>query len=166
VWAILTLGSIGIGGIVVPASIITTIVCPDDLIATVSALTLAIRVLGGSIGYTIYYNIFAAKFKAHSLQLIGGLMEVEFGITNITFISDAIQLTAVSLLLGLQEIPGIAGNNTRYEMLVVAGQVAYAQSYKYVYFTSIGFGCVSIVAACLLGDINKYMDDHIAVIQH
>jgi len=61
-------------GIVVPASIIckflilkeesfptntfltasiATIICPDDLIATVAALTLAIRVIGGSIGYCV-----------------------------------------------------------------------------------------------------------------
>lgn len=28
-WAILTVASLGIGGIVVPASIMTTIICPD-----------------------------------------------------------------------------------------------------------------------------------------
>jgi hypothetical protein len=46
-YPILVLAGLGIGGILVPASIITTIVCPDDLIATVSALTLSIRVIGG-----------------------------------------------------------------------------------------------------------------------
>jgi hypothetical protein len=95
-WGLLVLAGIGIGGmllrarvirslvsdtsliihtgIVVPASIIcksssmkeksclteavltiskATIICPDDLIATVAALTLAIRVIGGSIGYCV-----------------------------------------------------------------------------------------------------------------
>lgn len=33
-WGLLVLAGLGIGGIVVPASIITTIICPDDLIAT------------------------------------------------------------------------------------------------------------------------------------
>ena len=50
-WGLLILSGLGVGGLVVPASIITTIICPDDLIATVSALTLSIRVIGGSIGY-------------------------------------------------------------------------------------------------------------------
>ena len=45
VYAILVIAGLGIGGIVVPASIMTTIVCPDDLIATVTALTLSIRVV-------------------------------------------------------------------------------------------------------------------------
>jgi hypothetical protein len=40
---------------------LATIICPDDLIATVAALTLAIRVIGGSIGYCVYYNVFICK---------------------------------------------------------------------------------------------------------
>lgn len=63
-WGILVLAGLGIGGIVVPASVITMIVCPDDLIATVAALTLSIRVIGGSIGYCIYckhIQMFGAK---------------------------------------------------------------------------------------------------------
>jgi hypothetical protein len=45
VYGILVVAGLGIGGIVLPASIITTIICPDDLIATVTALTLAVRVI-------------------------------------------------------------------------------------------------------------------------
>ena len=71
-----------------------------------------------------------------------------------------------SLLPLLQEIPGIKGNDTAYEMVVLAGQEAYAASYKYVYFASIAFGSVSILAACFLGDIGQYMDDHVAVVIH
>ena len=51
------LAGLGIGGIVVPASIMTTIICPDDLIATVAALTLSIRVIGGAVGYTVYWQL-------------------------------------------------------------------------------------------------------------
>ena len=49
---------------------------------------------------------------------------------------------------------------------MLAGQVAFADSYKYVYYTSIAFGAVSIIAACFLGDISAYMDDHVAVVMH
>jgi hypothetical protein len=68
---ILIVAGLGIGGILVPASIITTIVCPDDLIATVSALTLSIRVLGGSIGYAVYYNVFYNKFVPLAIEHVG-----------------------------------------------------------------------------------------------
>ncbi|KAI9817555.1 MAG: hypothetical protein M1827_001167 [Pycnora praestabilis] len=165
VYGLLVLAGLGIGGIVVPASIITTIICPDDLIATIAALTLAIRVIGGAIGYTAYYNVFINKFVPNAEYYIGGSM-LEMGITNTTYIIDAIGITGTSLLENLKLIPGIAGNETRYQILVAAGQMAYAESYKYVYFASIAFGSVSIIAACFLGDISKYMDDHVAVVMH
>jgi len=164
-WGLLILAGLGIGGIVVPASIITTIICPDDLIATIAALTLSIRVIGGSVGYCVYYNVFLNKFIPEATKNIGGVM-YGLGITNTTYIGEAIQLTGASLLPLLQNIPGIAGNETVYNIVVLAGQEAYAYAYKYVYYTSIAFGAVSILAACFLGDISPYMDDHVAVVIH
>lgn len=35
-----------------------------------------------------------------------------------------------------------------------------------VYYVSIAFGVVSFFCACCLGDISKYMDDHVAVVIH
>ncbi|KAF6219614.1 hypothetical protein HO133_004083 [Letharia lupina] len=163
-WGLLVLAGLGIGGIVVPASIITTIICPDDLIATVAALTLAVRVIGGSIGYTTYYNVFLSKFVPNAIYYIGGAMELELGITNPEAIETAITLTSASLLEEIKLIPGIAGNDTAWEIVVGAGQIAYAESYRWVYLVSIAFGGVSVIAACFLGNINKYMDDHVAVV--
>lgn len=160
-WGLLVLAGLGIGGIVVPASIMTTIICPDvrrilsyslshsfplssapfipltpsqDLIATVAALTLAIRVIGGSIGYTTYYNVFLSKFIPNAIYYIGGAMELELGITNPEAIETAIALTGASLLEEIKLIPGIAGNDTAWEIVVGAGQIAYAESYRYVDF--------------------------------
>ena len=163
-WGLLILAGLGIGGIVVPASIMTTIICPDDIIATVAALTLSIRVIGGCIGYTAYYNVFISKFVPNAIKYIGGTMALELNITNETLITEAIGYTGISLLPLLKTIPGIAGNDTAYEMVVAAGRVAYAESYKYVYFASIAFGSVSIIASVFLGNIDKYMDDHVAVV--
>ncbi|KAF7122696.1 hypothetical protein CNMCM5793_000806 [Aspergillus hiratsukae] len=165
-WGILVLAGLGIGGIVVPASIITTIICPDDLIATISALTLSIRVVGGSIGYTIYYNIFISKFVPNAKHFIGGVMVTQLNITNPAYIGEAIELTGASLLEELKTIPGIAGSEAAYNAVVAAGQLAYAESYKWVYYVSIAFGGVSILAACFLGSISQYMDDHVAVVMH
>ncbi len=158
------LGGLGIGGIVVPASIITTIICPDDLIATVAALTLAVRVIGGSIGYTTYYNVFIHKFVPNAIKYVGGAMVLELGIQSPAAIEEAITLTGASLIQDLKLIPGIAGNDTAYAIIVGAGQIAFAESYRYVYLVSIAFGGVSILAACFLGNIDKYMDDHVAVV--
>lgn len=91
-------------------------------------------------------------------------MILELGITNVTYITEAIVLTGASLIDDLQVIPGIAGNATAQAIVVAAGQQAYAESYRYVYLASIAFGVVSIVASCFLGNIDQYMDDHVAVV--
>lgn len=37
------------------------------------------------------------------------------------------------------------------------------EAYPYVYYVSIAFGVVSILCSLFLGNIKKYMTDHIAV---
>jgi hypothetical protein len=56
-----TIAGFGIGGVLVPLCTIAITVAPDRVIATTVALSLSIRLIGGSLGYTIYYNIFAEK---------------------------------------------------------------------------------------------------------
>ncbi|KAF7507219.1 hypothetical protein GJ744_010777 [Endocarpon pusillum] len=163
IYGLLVLAGLGVGGIVVPATIISTIICPDDLIATITALTLSVRVIGGAIGYAVYFSIFTSKFVSNAQSYIGGVMATQLNITDLTAITNAIELTAISLIEGIREIPGIAGNETAYQMVIDAGRLAYSKSYSYVYLVSIAFGVVSTVAACFLGDIDKYMDDHVAV---
>ncbi|KAJ8067292.1 hypothetical protein OCU04_004650 [Sclerotinia nivalis] len=163
VYGILIVAGLGIGGIVVPASIITTIICPDDLIATIAALTLAIRVVGGAIGYTTYYNVFLNKFVPELSARIG-LACYKNGIFDLKTITHIAALTGESLL---DDILPLVGNNvTIWNDVVLAGQEAYAAAYPWVYYVSIAFGAVSILASIGLGDISKYMDDHVAVVLH
>lgn len=106
------------------------------------------------------------------------------GLTNVTIITEALELTGASLIQDVAAIPQIAKLGPAvYNEFVIAGQVAYADAYRYVYFVSIGtffclmddslltcsalaFGAVSIIAAVFLGDISQYMDDHVAVVIH
>jgi hypothetical protein len=165
VYGILVVAGLGIGGIVVPASIITTIICPDDLIATIAALTLAIRVIGGAIGYTTYYNVFYNKFVPILTKNII-IASVENGIFNATVIRDIAELTGASLIQDILFLPGVDGNLTKWNALVHAGQESYAAAYPFVYYSSIAFGAVAILASLFLGDISKYMDNHVAVVIH
>ncbi|KAI9642085.1 hypothetical protein NHQ30_009956 [Ciborinia camelliae] len=163
VYGILVVAGLGIGGIVVPASIITTIICPDDLIATIAALTLAIRVVGGAIGYTTYYNVFLNKFVPE-LSIKIALACYANDIFDLHIITEIATLTGASLL---DDILPLVGNNvTIWNEIVVAGQEAYATAYPWVYYVSIAFGAISILASIGLGDISKYMDDHVAVVIH
>ena len=78
-------------------------------------------------------------------------------ITDLKLIEEAITLTGASLIEEIAFLPGIKGNEIAYETIVKAGQLAFAEAYKWVYYSSIAFGGVSIIAACFLGDISKYM---------
>jgi hypothetical protein len=60
-YTIVTIACVGVGGVIVPCSIIAQIACPDELIATITAITLSIRYVGGAIGFAVYYNIFFHK---------------------------------------------------------------------------------------------------------
>jgi MFS family permease len=157
----LVISGLGIGGIVVPASIISAIVCPDELIGTVTALTLAIRVLGGAVGYAIYYNVFVSHFTNNVQYYVGGLMEKVFGITDVAAITTVINLTAAGLVDDICELPFVTSTQMCDE-LVEAGQLAYIKSYPFVYYVTIAFGSVSIIASLFLKNINHHMDDHVA----
>lgn len=163
VYGMLVVAGLGIGGIVVQASVITTIICPDDLIATVTALTLSIRVIGGAIGYATYYNVFINKFVLILGEKIAAAC-IAHGITNPHAIGQAAELTGASLINDILYLPGVDGNVTIWKALVLAGQEGYAITYPYVYYSSIAFGVVSIVASAFIRDINKYMDGHVAVV--
>ena len=93
-------------------------------------------------------------------------MTTKLNITSTPVITAAIQLTGASLLEELHTLPGIQGNELAYEAVVKAGQIAYAESYRWVYLASTAFGGVSIIASCFLGNIDQYMDDHVAVVMH
>lgn len=111
-------------------------------------------------GYAIYYNVLVGRFKPTAIYNIGLAMIYEIGILDEGEIRDAILLTAAGLVNQIRELPGIAGNETAYNLVIVAGQEAFAYSYKIVYLVSIAFGGVSIIAACFLGNINQFMGEY------
>jgi Fungal trichothecene efflux pump (TRI12) len=159
-YILLIISGLGVGGIVVPASIITAIICPDELIATVTALTIAIRVLGGAIGYAIYYNVFLSHFKTNAQNEIVPILAA-VGVKDPTAIVGIIDLTGAGLINVIRTLPGMT--DPLWEALVAAGQEAYAKSYPFVYYVSIAFGCAATIASLFLTNIDHYMTDHIAV---
>ena len=92
-------------------------------------------------------------------------MLTKLGIEDPHLIEKAILATSTSLIEQIRLIPGLE-SEAAYQAVVRAGQIAFAESYKYVYFVSIAFGVLSIISAMFLGDIQKYMTDHVAVVVH
>ena len=157
-----TLAGFAVGGLIVPAATIATIACPDDMIATTAGLTLALRAIGGSIGFTIYYNIFVNKLHAKLPAEIAAYA-IEAGLPP----PDAVAFVTTFLTnaTGLAEVSGVTPKVIAAGVL--GSQWAFADSLKYIYYTSIPFGILSVIAALFLGDISPYMTNRIvATLNH
>ncbi len=173
VYAVLVVAGLGVGGILVPASLVAMVVCPEDLIATATALTLAVRVVGGAIGYSIYYNVFVHQLvprlksflPAAVMQGLAAAASSSPPVNSTALIKQVILLTATARTEAIASLPGVGGQDSpMYHALIVAGQQAYEGAYPYVYYCSIGFGVISMVASFFMDDVGMYMDDHVSVV--
>lgn len=153
-----SLAGIGVGGILVPAATVAMIVVPDSLLATAVSLSLSVRTVGGSIGYSIYYNVFANRLKTklpayvavRALQAGLPATELkEFLETFLTVPAQAATLNGVT--------PAIL------EAAVLGSRWAYADSIRYVWYTSIAFGSVACILCLFMPSIRKYGTNRVAV---
>ncbi|KAI9686287.1 MAG: hypothetical protein M1822_003943 [Bathelium mastoideum] len=161
VYAAVTFACLGVGAVIVPNQIIATIICPDDLIATITALTISVRIVGGIIGYAAYYHLLRTGFlKAIFVYLApvvigsGVLDPIEFG-------QIAMNLSG-NLRATIPHFPAI-DTPDKVAAVIHAGRQCFAAAYSQVYYVSIAFGGAAIIAACFLPDITKLMDNHVAV---
>ena len=156
------LGGLGVGGIIVPAAVILTIVSPDEVIATVTAITLSIRLIGGSIGYAIYFNVFENKVTEVFPPIVGTAV-IEAGLPP-TEILPFLAALAAQNMTAIAQLKGIT------PAVLAAAQAgvsdAYVLGFQRIYYVSIAFGGAAIIASIFLGDIRKYMVDRVAVDIH
>lgn len=153
-----TIAGFGVGGLLVPAATVAMIVVPDSLLATTAALSLSIRTLGGSIGYTIYYNIFV-----HKLTGILPTTVAEYAVKAGLAPEDA-KVFVGTLLTAPANITTVPGFTPDILQAAEVGvRWAYSGALKYVWYASIPFGIVTIIAAAFLPSIKKYQTNRVAV---
>lgn len=135
----------------------TDLLSPDDLIASVVALALSIRVIGGSIGFTIYYNVFVQKLTpllpeyVSRYALNAGLPESSLTDFVTAYFTDPTTLSSV------------AGVNADVIAAAALGSSwAYSEALKWVWYISIPFGVCAIITSFFVGDVSKYMTNRIA----
>ncbi|KAL2198723.1 fungal trichothecene efflux pump [Corynascus similis CBS 632.67] len=163
VYAILFMTGIGVGGITIPVSTVATILCRADAIATVTALTLAVRLVGGAVGYAVYFNVFVRRLVPELAALLPPVC-ARVGIADPEVVAQVIRLTAASLVSEIRNLPGVDDDMAVWEVLIAAGQQAYANVYPWVYYCSVAFGGVSVVASLALGDISDMVDDTVVAL--
>ena len=155
--ALSTIACFGVGGILVPAATVALIVVPDSLLATTAALSLSVRTVGGSIGYTIYLNIFSKKLATKLPALVAS-----YAITAGLAATDA-EAFVTQFLTAPANITSAPGYTPAIAQAATMGsRWAYAESLKWVWVTSIPFGVLAIIACCLVPNIKQYQTNRIA----
>lgn len=159
IWGIITIASIGVGCVIIPCSIIAQLVCPVNLIGTITAITLSLRYIGGAIAFTVYDNLLYRKFNQYILTIVAPAI-VESGIvvpTEEDTIAALATLAAQAKFSELKELidgnPVIRHKAIAYEVVIKATQEAYSLAYRYPYWVSITFGVISVVCAIFLKDV-------------
>lgn len=163
VTAFASLAGLGCGGIVVPVATVCVIASPDDLIATTIALTLAVRIFGGTIGYSVYSNIFSNKLTSNLPTLVGQYA-VEAGLPEASLVDFITAFLATPPDPSLATIPGVTPEVIASAAL--GAQWAFSESLKYVFIASIPFGVLATVSALFLRDLNKYMTNRVIAHLH
>ena len=157
-----TFAAFGNGALVVPALTLAFYAAPDEFVGTVGALSLSVRFLGGSIGTAIYFNVFLTKFS-ENLPAYVGAAAVSNGADE--------AITTNLVLAYASQVPGAAAavpgaTSAMIAATQYASQWAYADSLKYVWYTTIPFGVISVICCLFLPNIRKYMNSKVAVDIH
>ena len=141
-----------------PAVTVLTTVCPDELIATITAATVSARLVGNAIGFAVYFNVLQNKVTP-ILPVNVGTAVAQAGLPPDqipTFVGAFLGQTGS--LAGYAPAVLLAATNALKE--------TYVEGFRIVYFVSIGFGVSATIACLFLGDIKKYMVDRVAVDIH
>lgn len=160
VYPIVTLANIGVGAVIIPCSIIAQIVCPTELIGTITAITLSIRYIGGAIGFTAFYVIFYHKMNQYGIK-VGTELAVEGVSYNLTTLRTLVTLAAQSEYANLHEFieesPNVMMKDKAYELVIQGTQKAFAKAYQWPYWMSIAFGGLCVIFSFGLRDMGKLM---------
>lgn len=162
-WAPVILGLIGVGGVLLPSQVIFSILTPDEFLGTGVALSIVIRMVGQVIGVSMFYNIFHHHVEENAIKYFA-LTAIELGFDSIESITQLVTtLTAGPFSTYAHLFPQL-DTPEKVEMIIQAGHVLFEHCFPILYFISIAFGGVAIVSCFFLTDINRHMDDHVAVL--
>ncbi|KAF1938415.1 MFS general substrate transporter [Clathrospora elynae] len=171
IYAIVTIACVGVGGVIIPCSIIAQIACPDELIATVTAITLSIRYLGGAVGFAVYSNIFFRNVAQELTEIVATKTLALQGIVN-PLTPEGLEVIAnITTLMGnarFSEVKDILATNPQvlqrnaFPVIVASAQEAFALAYRWPYWISIAFGGSCFILSFFVGDITTLLTAQVA----
>jgi hypothetical protein len=167
-YAIVTFASIGCGAVIIPCSIIAQIACPGELIATVTAITLSLRYVGGAIAFAVYLNLFYARTTELLTEDVATKLIGLKAIINPLTPAGRAAIAHVTELMGnakfeevkhfLQTGPAnIVLQRNAYPQILAATQEAFARAYSLPFYVSIAFGGLCFILSFFVGDIGPLL---------
>ena len=163
-YAIVLFASLGCGAVIIPASIIAQIICPPELIATITSITLAVRYLGGAVAFTAYYNAVESKYTLYATPMVAVDGIIKTGIVapeNLDVVTELVTLVGQFRFKELQHLidtnPLVNRKDVAFDIITRASQEAFSLAYRYPYWISIAFGGTTCILAFFLKDIRKFM---------
>lgn len=153
-----TFAGLGTGAVLIPATTIAIFVVPDSLLATTAAWSFSIRVIGGSVGYTIYYNIFSEKLTKFLPEQVA-----KYAIAAGLSPADATEFVTMFLTtpLNITSAPGYTPEVA--QAAAIGTRWGNAEALKYVWYTTIPFGVLAIITCLFLPSVKKYQTARIAI---
>jgi len=153
------LAAVGSGGLISPLTTVLTCVTPDDLIGTVTAIITAVRYLGASIGYAVYFTVLQRKL-ADVLRnnVVTAAIDAGLPLNETTGFAQALLGSNLTALAAFPSSIVDAGQE--------AVKMSYQESFKLVYLVSIAFGAFAFICCLFLGNVKKLMVNKLAVDIH
>jgi hypothetical protein len=149
--------------VIVPNQVIITVITPDDLIASVTALTVGLRAQAQVIGLAIFYNRFVSEVTVNTYTYVVPAM-FQAGVYNATTIKNLVtSLTAVPFDEYALLIPELQ-ITANYDLVQEATIQCFSRSFTFIYYITIAFGVPACIAAAFMGDISAFLDNHVAVV--
>jgi hypothetical protein len=162
-WAPMVLGLIGVGGVLLPSQVIFSIITPDELLGTSIALSIVVRMIGQVVGVSMFYNIFLHHVRNNAVKYFA-LPAIEAGFDSVASITQlATTLTAGPLSSYAHLFPQL-DSPEKVQAIAQAGHELFKHCFPILYLISIAFGGAAIISSFFLRDINRFIDDHVAVL--
>lgn len=150
--AFATIGCFGVGYIEILAATAATFVIKDQKqMGTPNGIFGSIRSAGGVLATTIYLAILTNRMTTNTASMVVPAV-LEAGLPEEVLVEFLTALNSGVLTL-IEAVPGVTG------AIIVAGSdalvAAYTDAFQKVFLSSIAFGGLSIIAACVLKPFTK-----------
>ncbi len=122
----------------------------------------AFRSLGGCVGNAVFGTIFREIVNQQLVPRITAAATANgFDVANLAKLIPAVSAAGVGVPDAFAAVPGIT--SAVETATLSALKDAYAHAFKIVFYSTIPFGVIALIAALFIADATKYMTNHTSI---